>query len=144
MDNNSSTLSVQHRQNRKSTKPKSKKPIKVVYISNPINYKTNASEFRALVQRLTGQHSEFPYDPKFSRPPIAGECHAELMKKNGGDSLEEEKKDGCAVFVEENGNHQMPKSWDVDLEQEEEEDVFMIDNLPGLFTPSFIHDSSFC
>ncbi|KAK6944456.1 VQ protein [Dillenia turbinata] len=147
MDNNSSTPSVQQRQNRKSTKPKSKKPIKVVYISNPVSYKTSASEFRALVQQLTGQHSEFPYDPKLSPPPIARDCHVELMKKIGEDSLEEERKDNGAVFVEENGNYQMPKSWDVDLEQEEVEDVFtrqMIDNFPGSFTPCFLDDSSFC
>lgn len=34
---------------------KKKEPIKVVYISNPIKVTTSASEFRALVQQLTGQ-----------------------------------------------------------------------------------------
>lgn len=37
-----------------------KKPaaVKVVYISNPMKVKTSASEFRALVQELTGQDSD--------------------------------------------------------------------------------------
>ncbi|KAI4381549.1 hypothetical protein MLD38_007613 [Melastoma candidum] len=39
------------------------KPVKVVYISNPMRVSTSASSFRDLVQRLTGQDSEFPDDP---------------------------------------------------------------------------------
>ncbi|PIA60143.1 hypothetical protein AQUCO_00400796v1 [Aquilegia coerulea] len=35
-----------------------KKPVKVVYISNPMKVKTSASDFRALVQELTGQDSD--------------------------------------------------------------------------------------
>lgn len=34
-----------------------KKPVKVVYIANPVKVKTSASDFRALVQELTGQES---------------------------------------------------------------------------------------
>ncbi|KAI5003262.1 hypothetical protein ZWY2020_030422 [Hordeum vulgare] len=36
----------------------SKKPIKVVYISNPMRVKTSAAGFRALVQELTGRHAD--------------------------------------------------------------------------------------
>ncbi|GMI79624.1 hypothetical protein HRI_001631700 [Hibiscus trionum] len=59
-DSISSTL-----QTRKSSpkKAKSKKPIKVVYISNPMKVKTSASEFMALVQKLTGRDAELPDDP---------------------------------------------------------------------------------
>ncbi|KAJ8646416.1 hypothetical protein MRB53_008164 [Persea americana] len=35
-----------------------KKPIKVVYISNPMKVKTSVSQFRALVQGLTGRDSD--------------------------------------------------------------------------------------
>ncbi|KAF5737639.1 hypothetical protein HS088_TW13G00526 [Tripterygium wilfordii] len=46
-------------------KTKKKKPIKVVYISNPKKFNTSATEFRALVQELTGKDS----DPsKFADP----------------------------------------------------------------------------
>ncbi|XP_014524587.1 uncharacterized protein LOC106780797 [Vigna radiata var. radiata] len=34
-----------------------KKEIKVTYISSPVKVKTSASNFRALVQELTGQYS---------------------------------------------------------------------------------------
>lgn len=34
------------------------KPMKVVYISNPVRFKATTSEFRALVQELTGQDSD--------------------------------------------------------------------------------------
>ncbi|KAM6548035.1 hypothetical protein CsatB_019711 [Cannabis sativa] len=44
---------------------KQKPPVKVVYISNPMKVKTSASEFRALVQELTGQDAEFPDPTKF-------------------------------------------------------------------------------
>ncbi|KAI4386567.1 hypothetical protein MLD38_004490 [Melastoma candidum] len=40
-----------------------KKPVKVVYISNPMRVSTSASSFRDLVHRLTGQDSEFPDEP---------------------------------------------------------------------------------
>uniref|UniRef100_A0ACD5W0B8 Uncharacterized protein n=1 Tax=Avena sativa TaxID=4498 RepID=A0ACD5W0B8_AVESA len=35
-----------------------KKPIKVVYISNPMRVKASAADFRALVQELTGRHAD--------------------------------------------------------------------------------------
>jgi hypothetical protein len=35
-----------------------KKPIKVLYIDNPMRVKTSASGFRALVQELTGRHAD--------------------------------------------------------------------------------------
>ncbi|KAG6744697.1 hypothetical protein POTOM_051335 [Populus tomentosa] len=64
MDNNHIDLvggGVQERKGTKIAKTK-KKPMKVVYISNPMKFKISASGFRALVQELTGQDSELP-DP---------------------------------------------------------------------------------
>ena len=61
-----SVSSVQQRTPTKTNKPKKKnknKPIKVVYISNPMRVNASASEFRALVQELTGQDAESPPDP---------------------------------------------------------------------------------
>nr|CAD1817309.1 unnamed protein product [Ananas comosus var. bracteatus] len=44
-----------------SDKAKMKKPVKVVYISNPMKVKAaTPAEFRALVHELTGQDSTFP------------------------------------------------------------------------------------
>jgi hypothetical protein len=50
-------------------KGRGKKPIKVVYISNPVRVKTSAAGFRALVQELTGRDA----DPsKYSPEDLAG------------------------------------------------------------------------
>ncbi|XP_022142960.1 sigma factor binding protein 1, chloroplastic-like [Momordica charantia] len=47
------------------------KPIKVKYISNPMMVKANSeSEFREIVQRLTGQNSP---DDAFESPAFGGE-----------------------------------------------------------------------
>ncbi|KAF8043655.1 hypothetical protein BT93_A1848 [Corymbia citriodora subsp. variegata] len=56
--------SMQKRKPTKRSKPKSK-PIKVVYISNPMWVKTSASQFRALVQELTGRDAELPDPTKY-------------------------------------------------------------------------------
>ncbi|PWA60382.1 hypothetical protein CTI12_AA356140 [Artemisia annua] len=47
-----------------SPKYSKKKPVKVVYISNPMKVKTTPSEFRAVVQQLTGKYanSSQPYE----------------------------------------------------------------------------------
>ncbi|CAK8543083.1 unnamed protein product [Lathyrus sativus] len=62
---NSVISSLQQKTPTKITKSKNKnnKPIKVVYISNPMKVNTSASEFMALVQELTGQYAEWPPDP---------------------------------------------------------------------------------
>ncbi|KDP29260.1 hypothetical protein JCGZ_16649 [Jatropha curcas] len=59
------TATVQENKKRapKRIKKVKKQPMKVVYITNPIKFKTSASQFRALVQELTGQDSELPADP---------------------------------------------------------------------------------
>ncbi|KAI3667116.1 hypothetical protein L6452_42164 [Arctium lappa] len=45
---------------KKSQKSSKKKPVKVVYISNPMKIKATPSEFRAVVQQLTGQYATSP------------------------------------------------------------------------------------
>ncbi|CAL5193334.1 unnamed protein product [Lathyrus oleraceus] len=62
---NSVINSLQQKTPTKITKSikKNSKPIKVVYISNPMKVKTSASDFMALVQELTGQYAESPPDP---------------------------------------------------------------------------------
>ncbi|KAG4977440.1 hypothetical protein JHK86_036914 [Glycine max] len=43
--------------NKRASNKRDKKEIKVTYISSPVKVKTSASNFRALVQELTGQYS---------------------------------------------------------------------------------------
>ena len=51
-------LGVSTKGGKRSHTRRSKKAIKVVYISSPMKVKTSASEFRALVQELTGKDSD--------------------------------------------------------------------------------------
>ncbi|XP_042471631.1 uncharacterized protein LOC122053707 [Zingiber officinale] len=54
-----------------------KKPVKVVYISNPMRVTASAATFRALVQKLTGRDSDVDAIASFSaaasvaEPPLA-------------------------------------------------------------------------
>lgn len=57
---------------KKTKQSHKKKPIKIVYISNPMKVQTSAAEFMALVQELTGQDADFPDPSKF--PSIATVC----------------------------------------------------------------------
>ncbi|KAH7511740.1 uncharacterized protein LOC107403959 [Ziziphus jujuba] len=73
METNSllSSSGMQQRKSSKNGKSKKSKPVRVVYISNPMKVKTSAAEFRALVQELTGQDAEFPDPSKLKLPPTA-------------------------------------------------------------------------
>lgn len=64
---------------KKNPKSKKKQPIKIVYITNPIKFKTSASEFRALVQGLTGRDADTDTDTavSFSGGGEAGKVAAE-------------------------------------------------------------------
>ncbi|XVF56292.1 hypothetical protein PTKIN_Ptkin06aG0107300 [Pterospermum kingtungense] len=66
MDYSISSLQESKAAKRVKSKKKNNKPIKVVYISNPMKVKTSASKFRALVQKLTGQDAELPDPTKFT------------------------------------------------------------------------------
>lgn len=52
-------ISVHSKKAKKHPKDSKKKPVKVVYISNPMKVNTSAEEFRSLVQQLTGQHANY-------------------------------------------------------------------------------------
>lgn len=65
----------------KKLKPSSlQHPLKVVYISNPVRFKVTASEFRALVQELTGQVSDLPH-------PLEQSNKEEEEEEEGGSSI---------------------------------------------------------
>lgn len=51
-----------------------RRPLKVVYISNPMMVKASAEEFRSVVQELTGQDSDVDnlFSPRLAEVPDAG------------------------------------------------------------------------
>ena len=120
-----------------------KKPIKVVYISNPMRVKTSAAGFRALVQELTGRHA----DPsKYS---------ADGFDDDDGGSAQELSPEGSAAASTPDGAGAGPghhagtvAAWDqrdvaaaafgADEEGDGEEDIFrsqLLDNDYSVFSP---------
>jgi hypothetical protein len=139
MDNNNQ---LHRRKPTKKTKSKKNNPIKVVYISNPMKVKTSASQFRALVQELTGQDAESPDPAKFQCPdgvdsdgrhqPVSEHDHHHpmMMKVGVTDELEEE-----VPLVD--PSHGQPQFEPLD-------DVFtpqMIESLSGLLPTSVFYES---
>ncbi|KAI7996504.1 hypothetical protein LOK49_LG10G02674 [Camellia lanceoleosa] len=127
-------LSVHEKKPTKQTNRIKKNTIKVVYISNPMKVNTTASEFRALVQELTGQ------DAKYSEIGCVGgnQMVSDEIKINGGDHHD----DDHDHALEEVPRLMEPTTSDVakssDLAFEQYDDVFMpqmIENFSG-FLPS--------
>ncbi|CAK9184051.1 unnamed protein product [Ilex paraguariensis] len=128
MDN---PLGVQQKKATKLAKTK-KKPLKIVYISNPMKVKTSASEFRALVQELTGQDAELPDPVQF---PVAD--HQVVPD----------------ATVSEDQAHQVPRadpggevakpSDDSDFSSEPYDDgILMLENFPGLLPSNLWFESA--
>ncbi|MQL99462.1 hypothetical protein Taro_032192 [Colocasia esculenta] len=64
-----SLKNVHQRSSKDMAKPRNKKKskqVKVVYISNPMHFKASASEFKGLVQQVTGQDSDVAELSKFA------------------------------------------------------------------------------
>lgn len=154
---------VQQRTPTKRTKPKKKSnnnPIKVVYISNPMKVKTSASEFRALVQELTGQNAEPIPDPsRFQEPEpesddgsgrggykmnISENC---LMKINGRDDDENDHSLVVTPKVDPNNNYCQGQSASGGSSMDSFEpfdDVFtpqMIENISAMLPESVFYES---
>ncbi|KAK3043212.1 hypothetical protein RJ639_001645 [Escallonia herrerae] len=118
-------LSVHQNKATKQTKPK-KKPVKVVYISNPMRVKTSASEFRALVQELTGQDADLPDPSKYPEILDSHQVDPRAMKLT----------DELKVAGVEPAN-ELPNR--PDLPFEHYDDVFMppmLENFQGLYPAS--------
>ena len=91
-----------------------KKPIKVVYISNPMKVTASASEFRALVQQLTGQ------DADVYLPDLQPTHHRD---DNNNPKQQEERRQQQA-----NTNH-------------DQQFLYADDDVDGLFVPEMLVDS---
>uniref|UniRef100_A0A2N9HD59 VQ domain-containing protein n=1 Tax=Fagus sylvatica TaxID=28930 RepID=A0A2N9HD59_FAGSY len=153
MENNLLTSVHQRKATKKTTKSKKNNnhPIKVVYISNPMKVKTSASQFRALVQELTGQDSELPPDPtKFSDKddhdvarglnPTAPDHHPIMM--NDGNKMVGDDDDDDDLLPTVDPAQEQPESSSSQIEPYD--DVFtpqMIENFSGLLPTSVFYDS---
>lgn len=126
----------QRKATKKANKSKKNKPIKVVYISNPMKVKTSASQFRALVQELTGQDAELPDPTKFQGSD--GGDQTVLSDPMMGDHEHSQ-----VVPVVDPGLEQPQRN--LGYEFEPLDDVFtpqMIESLSGLLPTSVFYESS--
>ncbi|KAI3472279.1 hypothetical protein Pfo_029767 [Paulownia fortunei] len=132
--------------------PKSKKklqPLKVVYITNPIKFTASASEFRALVQELTGQDSDMAESARFAVDDGVGGSQGKVANagkvavEDNVHALEEVTKirrtcDG--VVVQKGSDPSTFGSYDDD------DDAFcspqMMDSFPGLMASDLWHEAA--
>ena len=154
MDNNINLLTSVLHQQKKSTKKPNKtkkianKPVKVVYISNPMKVKTSASEFRALVQELTGQDAEFPDPTKFPAFEVDGSGTVDpTVKMGSGDDHDDD-----GVVVEQQQQQQVESSSTITTTNTTnntpyeafDDDVFMpqmMDTLSGILPSTVWYES---
>ncbi|XVE90719.1 hypothetical protein DITRI_Ditri20bG0099900 [Diplodiscus trichospermus] len=148
MDNLVSSL----QESRAAKKAKSKKkkntnkPIKVVYISNPMKVTTSASKFRALVQELTGQDAELPDPTKFTdtdEDTSSGNQTVPDAAKNSTDDHAQEVprvEDQPACYHEHEQQHST-RANDHDVPYETFDEVFtpqMLENFTGFFSQGLL------
>ncbi|XP_059646106.1 sigma factor binding protein 1, chloroplastic-like [Cornus florida] len=129
--------SVQQKKATKQAKAK-KKPVKVVYISNPMKIKTSASEFRALVQELTGQDADMPDPTKYSE--IDGVDHDRQTVPDHHDAtlkVSDDALDDHVLTVDPTGNEVLKRSDNIPFGPYD--DFFtpqMLENFTGTLLPS--------
>ncbi|XP_062232587.1 uncharacterized protein LOC133929845 [Phragmites australis] len=122
-----------------------KKPIKVVYIGNPVRVTTSAASFRALVQELTGRHA----DPSRYTGGSGAAIDVDAEDSSGA-SLQAEPQSGAepspvSTDVSSDaaaaGGHVPAPAWEYD----DDEDSFspqLIDNSYSMFSPpTFLYSS---
>jgi VQ motif len=71
----------------KHSKADKKKPLKIVYISNPVKFTTSPDQFRAVVQQFTGRHStaahlQGAYDEVTDFSMVKETCNALIPAKS--------------------------------------------------------------
>ena len=108
-----------------------KKPIKVVYISNPMRVKTNEAGFRALVQELTGRHA----DPSKYNTDDGGAAQELSPEGSAAGSTPDAGAPGHAAA---GGQPELAAAAFGDGDRDEEEDIFesqLLDNDYSVFSP---------
>ncbi|ESW34088.1 hypothetical protein PHAVU_001G123400 [Phaseolus vulgaris] len=143
MDTAMRTTCVQQRAPTKKTKPKKKNiphPVKVVYISNPMKIKTSASEFRALVQELTGQDAQSPPNPTRFHALDSSDDSSSDKVISVDDHVIPIPMDPD-ISVQQQQQHLQPSS---SFEAPDDDDVFtpqMIENISALLPASLFYES---
>ncbi|KAJ9184990.1 hypothetical protein P3X46_004672 [Hevea brasiliensis] len=148
--NNRNSSSLQERKATKKSKTNNKKPMKVVYISNPMKFKTPACNFRALVQELTGQYAELPDPSRFmdSDNDVGGGGgdkdrggNNHMVQHDASKIVDDHVVEVPAVDL----IGKQPKTPDASPLESSFDDIFMpqmFENLSGLMPSSLLYESS--
>lgn len=133
-----------HEQNKASKQihKAKKKAIKVVYISNPVKVSTSASQFRALVQELTGRDADdVPAPPTFLQHSNANNQVQEQVVKEEKVVLEEAQQAAALSCVDDD------EIWSVTSSTPHlanGSDLLSLQDINGYFSPSnFWYESAF-
>ncbi|XP_022744083.1 uncharacterized protein LOC111295010 [Durio zibethinus] len=142
MDNSVSSLKESKAAKKAKSKKKNNnnKPIKVVYISNPMKVKTSASKFRALVQELTGQDAELPDPTKFTDTDEDIGGGNQTVPDAAKISIDDHAQEVPRVEEQPAGHHhhEQQYSHDQDVPSETFDEVFtpqMLENFIGILPP---------
>lgn len=144
----SSSSSLQDRKAPRKSKTNKNKPMKVVYISNPMKFKTCASKFRALVQEFTGQDAKFPDPSRFlDSDSDVGDCgcgggNNQTVEHEGSETVDDHKVPIVDLDAEQGRtpDHATPLPLESSFD-----DIFMaqmFENLSGLMPSSLLYESS--
>lgn len=126
-------------------KPKKKVAVKVVYISNPMKVKASASQFRALVQQLTGRDADTTLDRTYCATDRVGGrgCdHQELMVPHAVDQVKEEEHALVTDEVPVQSSSELGNGSDLSFD----DDVFipqMLDKYPDFLPSNFWYESTY-
>ncbi|WCJ33379.1 hypothetical protein M5689_014747 [Euphorbia peplus] len=128
---------------RKNNSPKlktMKKPMKVVYIANPIKFKISASQFRALVQEFTGKYSELADPSRFFGDDSRVGCEDQTVLNNAAKINDV---DEAVPPVDLSGTKEETSDDTLVESAAAFDDIFtplMIDNLSGLMDSSLFNE----
>ncbi|KAK9057760.1 hypothetical protein SSX86_022598 [Deinandra increscens subsp. villosa] len=128
------------KQAKRSQKSLKKAPVKVVYISNPMKIKASPSEFRAVVQQLTGKYATSP--PSYEPPQIPKQDNNNNNNNNNNNDQDQDHQEyeGC-----ETGGHGYPSTRSDEesagfLEDQVVDDFVITSEMVDAFSPLFPSD----
>lgn len=119
---------------KKIHKTKKKSQVKVVYISNPMKVNTSASEFRALVQQLTGRDADdMPGQPFLQHSNLDNQEQVVIREEVCKEDAQAQAAVSCVVQGEEEN-----------LSVANGSDLLSLQDITGYFSPSnFWYESVF-
>ncbi|KVH97370.1 VQ-like protein [Cynara cardunculus var. scolymus] len=124
----------------KNSCSRKKSKLKVVYISSPMKVKTSASKFRALVQELTGRHSDISrYHGGYFHHAAAAAPTTTTTNTGAGTPVDGKPVESCATDHEQ-GVLSSGSEYDF-LDDVFRSEIMVDDQFEGMFPSYSLYDS---